>query len=178
MNYNFNKSQKLVSISLLIALEIILGRFFGIKTMIATINFSFLPLVINAILFGPVSAACSAAIADILGTFFFSNGMAYFPGFTVSAALTGMVYGLLFYRKPKKMWRIGLSCVFINLFISLGLSTYWVYLMTGKGFMAILPTRILQNVIMVPVKVFTISTFVYRLIPFLASDKAPKTVVD
>jgi len=164
----FSKTQKIAYISLLIALEVVMGRFAGIMTPIVSINFSFLPLVVNAIVFGPVSATVSAAISDILGAFLFPQGLGiYFPGFTLSAALNGLTYGLLLHRKPLRLWRICIACFITNILISLGLSTYWVYMMTGKGFLALLPTRILQNAIMLPIKIIVIKLVVYRVIPFV-----------
>lgn len=167
---NFSKTQKIAYIALLIALQVILGRFAGIMTPIVSISFSFIPLVVNAIIFGPVYATASSAIADITGALLFPQGLGiYFPGYTVSAALNGLIYGLILYRKPKQLWRISLACVIQGLFISLGLSTYWVYIMTGKGYLAILPTRILQNACMVPIKIFIIWILVYRLTTYLQS---------
>ena len=165
---NFSKTHTIAYIALLIALQVVLGRFAGIMTPIVSISFSFIPLVVNAIVFGPICATVSSAIADIIGALLFPQGLGiYFPGYTVSAALNGLIYGLMLYRKPKRLWRISLTCLIQGLFISLGLSTYWVYMMTGKGYMAILPTRFLQNAIMVPVKIFVIWILVYRLTSYL-----------
>lgn len=172
---NFSKTQKIAYIALLIALQVVLGRFAGIMTPIVSISFSFVPLVINAILFGPVYAATSSAIADIIGALLFPQGLGiYFPGYTVSAALNGLIYGLILYHKPKRFWRISLACIIQSIFISLGLSTYWVYMMTGKGYLAVLPTRILQNAIMLPVKVLVIWILVYRLTSYLQKSIIPK----
>lgn len=163
-----SKTQKITFIALLIALEVVMGRFLGIMTPIVSINFSFLPLVINAIVFGPVSATLSAVISDILGALLFPRGLGiYFPGFTLSAALNGLIYGLFLYRKPKQLWRISSACLITSIFVSLGLSTYWVYMMTGNGFLALLPPRILQNAIMLPIKIFAIWVIAYRIIPFI-----------
>lgn len=165
---NFSRTQKITYIALLIALQVVLGRFAGIMTPIVSISFSFVPLVLNAIVFGPVCATASSAIADIIGALLFPQGLGiYFPGYTVSAALNGLIYGLILYRKPKQLWRISLACVIQCLFVSLGLSTYWVYMMTGKGFLVVLPTRILQNAIMVPIKIFVIWALVYRLTSYM-----------
>ena len=157
-------TRKLTSIALLIAAEVVLGRL-GIMTPIVAINFSFVPLVVNAILFGPITAAVSSGLADIIGSMMMPQGLGtYFPGYTISALLTGFIYGLILYKKPKKMSRIILASAVTSVVISLGLSTFWVYLMTGKGYLAILFTRTAQIAVMMPVKVFVIYSVVYRLI--------------
>jgi len=170
-----SKTLKIAYVALLIALQVVLGRFAGIMTPIVSISFSFLPLVVNAIVFGPVSAAISSAIADVLGAFLFPQGLGtFFPGFTLSAALNGLIYGLILYRKPKQLLRIGLACCITSLFVSLGLGTYWVYMMTGKGFFALLPTRILQNAIMIPIKLMVIWSVAYRVIPLIWKEAIPE----
>lgn len=172
---NFSKTQKIAYMALLIALQVILGRFAGIMTPIVSISFSFVPLAINAIVFGPVCATVSSAIADILGALLFPQGLGiYFPGYTVSAALNGLVYGLILYRKPKQLWRIILVCIVQGVFISLGLSTYWVHMMTGEGYLAVLPARILQNAIMIPVKALVIWILAYRLTPYIWKSAIPE----
>ena len=83
---------------LLIALEIILSRFLSIAAWNLKIGFSFIPVVIAAILLGPVEAALVGAIADFLGAVLFPIG-AYFPGFTLTQFIVGLVFGLLLYKK-------------------------------------------------------------------------------
>lgn len=171
----FSKSQKIAYIALLIALEIVIKRFAGITTPIVSISLAFIPLVINAVLFGPVAAAVSSAIADFIGALLFAQGIGvYFPGFTLSAALNGLTYGLLLYRKPKKLWRISLASFITSMILSLGLGTYWIYVMSGQGFWALIPPRILQNVLMLSVKIPLIWVVVYRIIPIIGKDILPQ----
>lgn len=95
-------TRKLTSIALLIAAEVVLGRL-GIMTPIVAINFSFVPLVVNAILFGPITAAVSSGLADIIGSMMMPQGLGtYFLGYTISALLTGFIYGLILYKSLKK----------------------------------------------------------------------------
>ena len=100
----FTKTQKIAIIGLLTALQIVLTRFLGITTPVVSFNFSFVPLVINAVLFGPISASVSSAAADIIGSVLFPQGLGiYFPGYTLSAALNGLIYGFILYSKPKRL---------------------------------------------------------------------------
>lgn len=169
-----SKTKKITYIAVLIALQVVIGRFAGIMTPIVSINLSFIPLVINAIVFGPVSSTISAAAADVLGAFLFPQGLGtFFPGYTLSAALNGLIYGLILYRKPKRLWRICLACLITSVAISLGLSTYWVYMMTGKGVIALLPARLIQNAIMFPIKIFMIWVVVYRIVSLVWKDAVP-----
>jgi len=145
------KLKVLIYVSLLIALEVVLSRFCSIATPIVKIGFGFVPIAVCAMMFGPVWAGVAGALADVMGATLFPIG-AYFPGFTVSAALTGVVFGLFLYKRkgtiPQLAGAVAVNC----LCISLLLSTYWLTIITGNPFFALLPTRIVQNVIMIAVQ--------------------------
>ena len=151
-----NNTKMIVYMSLIIAMEVVLTRFLSIQTPIVRIGFTFLPIAISAIMFGPVFAGMAAALADTIGMMLFSSGGAYFPGFTITAFLTGAVYGLFLYKKPKSLARIIIPVVIISIVINLGLDTVWLWILTGKGIMAILPTRILKCLIMIPIQISVI----------------------
>ncbi len=148
-------TKKMVQIGLLIAVEIVLSRFCSISTPIVRIGFGFLPVVMAAMLYGPLCAGVTAATADFLGAILFPIG-AYFPGFTVTAFLTGAVYGLFLHNRSKSWVRISCAVLIISLVLNLGLDTVWLWMITGKGYMALLPTRILKCMIMIPVQVMMI----------------------
>lgn len=91
----------LVRSSILVALSIILSRFFGILVPIAglpglKVSFGAIPLKIIAILFGPLAGALAGTVADLVGFMMNPMGGAYFPGFTLSAALSGAITGYIF----------------------------------------------------------------------------------
>ena len=145
------KINVLVNISLLIALQVVLSRFLSISTPIVKIGFGFVPLAICGMLYGPVWAGVAGALADIIGATLFPVG-AFFPGFTVSAALAGIVFGVLLYKRQGNWVQLSVAVAIHCLFISLVLNTFWLTIITGSPFAALLPTRILQNVVMIPVQ--------------------------
>lgn len=147
-----HNTKKLVVMALLIAIEIILSRFLSISTPIAKIGFAFVPVVIIAMLYGPFYAGAANGAADFIGAVLFPIG-SYFPGFTLTAMLTGVIYGLFLYGRPKKIWGITIMVLVITLFLHLGLNTVWLRMLTGKAFMVILPTRIAQAAVMAPVQI-------------------------
>ncbi|MBC6695580.1 folate family ECF transporter S component [Terrisporobacter mayombei] len=147
--------KKLIQISLLIAIEVILTRFCSIQTPIVRIGFGFLPIAMIAMMYGPLSAGISYVVGDILGMLLFPSG-AYFPGFTLTAFLTGLTYGVFLYNKPATWSRIIGAAMTVCLIINLGLDTYWLSIIMGKGYLALLPTRIIKTVIMIPVQTLII----------------------
>lgn len=151
----------LIHVSVLVAAEIVLNRFFSIATPWVKIGFGFVPIAVCAILYGPGWAALAGGLADFLGAIVFPFQGAYFPGFTLSAALTGLVFGLFLYRSGGRLPRIagavGANC----LGVSLLLGTYWLHVLMGSPYLAILPTRVLQNAIMIPVQ-FILIRLIYQ----------------
>lgn len=141
----------LVFVAMLVAVEVVLSRFLSIATPIVKIGFGFVPIAICGMMYGPIWAGVAGAMADIIGAILFPIG-AYFPGFTLSAALTGVVFGLFLYNR-KGNWLQLAGAVSINCVgISLILSTFWLTIITGTTFMALLPTRVVQNLIMIPIQ--------------------------
>ena len=147
--------KKLIQISLLIAIEVILTRFCSINMQIVRIGFGFLPIAIIGMMYGPLSAGVAYAIGDLLGVALFPTG-SFFPGFTITAFLTGIVYGVFLYNKPKTWPRIIGAVLTVCLVINLGLDTLWLSILMGKGYIALLPTRIMKAVLMIPVQTFII----------------------
>ena len=147
----------LTQIALLIALEVILTRFFSIQTPLVRIGFGFLPIAMIAMLHGPLLAGISYAIGDIIGAMFLPIGPApYFPGFTLSHFLTGVIFGLFLYSKSKDMVRIVAAVVAVNVFIRIGLTTVWLSILWEDAFIALLPARILAAAIMAPIQIICI----------------------
>jgi len=147
-------TRTLTTLALLTALEIILSRFLSISAWNIKIGFSFVPIVIAAILYGPLAAGIVAALGDFLGAILFPIG-AYFPGFTLTAFLTGMVFGF-FLHKDCRMPKI-LAAVGINQFIlSLLLNTLWISILYGSPYGPLLVTRLVQCLILTVVQVLCI----------------------
>jgi len=158
-------AKQIIFFGLFIALEVILTRFLSIQTPIVRIGFTFIPIAVSAIMFGPLFAGVCAALADVLGMVLFPSG-AFFPGFTASAFLTGAVYGLALYGKPINIYRISAAAVIVSVFINLGLDTLWLEILTGQGILALLPVRLIKCIIMIPLQILILE-ILRRKLPFL-----------
>ena len=148
-------TKMLVTASLLIALQIILSRFLSINAWNLKIGFAFTAVFVAAYLYGPWFAAVVAAIADVIGAGLFPSG-AFFPGFTLTAVLTGVVFGLFLYKKQTP-GRIIAAVAVDQLLLSLLLNSYWLSILYGSPYVPLLATRALQCLVMTPVMYFTIS---------------------
>ena len=151
------KVKKLVLASLLLAILIVVERLVSFQTPILRISFAYVPIILSAILLGPVWSAVIAGMGDIIGALVFPKGL-FFPGFTLIALLTGLVYGLFLYNtKPNKAFliRLSISNFMVLLFIHIGLTSLWIAITLGKAFLVIAPTRIISAAILFPLEVST-----------------------
>ena len=146
---------RLIVVGLFIGIEIILTRFLSINTPILRIGFGFLPVAMLGIMYGPLWAGIAYAVGDIVGIVLFPSG-AFFPGFTLSAALTGLVYGLVLYKKPITWKRALIAASIVCLFINLVLDTYWLYILMDQAVIGMIPARILKSTIMLVIQTISI----------------------
>lgn len=148
-------TKMLVTAGILIAMNIILSRFLSINAWNLKIGFTFVTLFVAAYFYGPGFAATVAGIADVIGALLFPSGQ-FFPGFTLTAVLNGLLYGVLLYKKQTPA-RIALAVILDGLFLSLMLNTLWISILYGSPFWPLVGTRIFQCLIMAPVQFVTIT---------------------
>ncbi|GHV19751.1 folate ECF transporter [Spirochaetia bacterium] len=157
------KIKKIVLSALLLAILIVVERLVSVQTPILRISFAYVPIMLSAILLGPAYSAGIAAVGDIIGALLFPKG-AFFPGFTLSAFLTGLTYGLLLYNtKNNKAFfiRLIISCALVLIFVHIGLTSLWLVITVKKAFLAFASVRIISAAVLWPVQVGTI--FVLKL---------------
>lgn len=143
--------RRLVYLALFVALYILLQNYLGIHTETLKIGFSFIPLALCAMLYGPVWTAVVAGLGDVLGFVLFPVGP-YFPGFTATACLSGVLYGICLYRRPRT-WPPILAAVLSNqLVVSLGANTLMIAYLYSMPLSVLLPARLIQCAILVPIQ--------------------------
>lgn len=148
---SFNSMLQLESIPVLCfcglmgAVAIVLGTIATIKVGdFLRIGFSSIPNQIIAYLFGPWIGACFGGAMDIIKWFINPTGD-FFPGYTVTAIVAGIIYGIFLYKRPVKLWRVIAAETCVKVFCNLGLNTIWVMMTTGNAFKAIMIPRIAAN---------------------------------
>ncbi len=157
-----------ICVAFLIALDVILTRFLSIQTQFIRIGFGFIPVALAGIAFGPVYGALCGALGDILGMLIFPQG-AFFPGFTLTALLTGAVYGWMCGAQPisgsgglSAIVRLAAAssvvCVGLNLF----LDTLWLQIMYGNGYIAVLIPRIVKCAVNIPIYTLILYVLWYK----------------
>ena len=149
----FRNIKVLCAIGMLGGLSIIINNFSIQVGDFLKIGFASECNVLVDCLFGPAAGAIFGAGMDVLKFLLKPTGP-FFWGWTFSAALAGIIIGFGLYRKKITYVRVFIVRLINSIVINVIIGTYWLHVMYGKGFIALLPTRLLKNVIMVPIEAF------------------------
>ena len=144
-------TKKLIVSAQLLALDVVLTRLLAINTPLMKIGLGFAAVALCAILYGPWWAALVAALGDLVGALLFPTG-AFFPGFTLTAACTGFIFGLCLYRRGKSLlWPI-LAAVLNVVLVSYLANTAMISYISGTPYATLLKARAVQLAVMLPVQ--------------------------
>ena len=163
------KVRVLCCLSMLIALGIVLDFTSGIYiTPEIKITFSFLAIAVAGSLLGPVPAMICGALIDIL-MYLIKPAGAFFPGYTLSAILSGLIFGILLFKADGKkiLFLAPLSKLLVNLLINILLNTCWLKIFTGKAYTVLLGARIIKNLAAWPVE----SLILVLIIMFISKNR-------
>lgn len=144
----------LVICAMLVALKLVLDAL-NLRISITPqlrITFGFIAGAMGGMLFGPVPAMLIGGAGDLIGYFINTGGGPYFPGFTLTAVLAGLVWGIGFYGKKVTFLRALATKGFINLLLNILLNSLWLKLLYDKGMFVELPMRIVKNLAMLPIE--------------------------
>lgn len=117
------------------------------------LSLTFLPVVAAAYLLGTVPAVTVGLCGDLLSCLFFPSGQ-YFPGFTLTSVLVGLIYGVFLSAKPlkaKKVRVIAANFAVVLLLYTL-LNTFWLAILYEKAYFVYLVSRLVKNLIVFPVQ--------------------------
>ncbi len=143
----------MAAVAMLLAIEVLLGMVASIPIgPNVRISFGYLSRAVVGMLFGPAAAAINGALSDILGSIIHPIGP-YFPGFTLTGFVGGLIYGYMLYERRPSLSRVLLAKLLIDVACNLLLNTLWLDLLYGKAFWAILPARFFKNLLQYPVDV-------------------------
>ena len=158
----FKKVSTITTASMFAAVAVVLGSMTIEIGNYIKIGFSSIANHFVYYLFGPVVGGCFGGALDILKYMVKPTGE-FFPGWTLSAILAGVIYGVFFYKKRLSFWRILAAELTVSVVCNMVLGTLWLSMMYGKAFMVLLPARVIKNLIMSPVNAAVFYTLVWSL---------------
>ena len=147
-------TKMIVTLGLLAAIEIVFSRFLSINMWNIKIGFSFVPLAVAGMLYGPLPAGITAVIADLIGATLFPSGQ-FFPGFTLTTFLVGITFGVFLYQKQTPV-RILLAVAVNQICLSLLLQSFWISTLYITPYWTTLTSRIPQILLMAPTQFIVI----------------------
>lgn len=144
-------THRLAVSALLLALDVLFVRVLALNTPVMQIGLGFAAIAFCAMAYGPWWAALVSALGDLLGSVLFPTG-AYFPGFTLTAALTGLIFGLVLYKRPVGLARAALAAALNCVLVSYLANSALIAFISGTAYTALLATRAVQLAVMLPVQ--------------------------
>lgn len=158
-------TRNLVMMAALVAIQIILARFFSIQTETLRISFESIPVILAGMWLGPLCGAIVAVVADILGTIIQGYG-AWFPPLVLGPLSVGILSGVstkYIFRsslaETRDTWKVAVTVVVVGMLNSFlfGLigSTLYSIIMVGNTtpFNVLLWTNLLQRLATKPLTI-------------------------
>ena len=152
----------LVLTALFIALGIVLGQFSIQVTQDVKVGVSFIATQLTATLFGPVVGGIMGGVADILKFIIKPTG-AFSILWTLNAIVGPIIYGMMLYKKKFTLWRVLLSKAVVAVVVNVCMSFAWSAILYGSAFLAVIPVKLVQQAIQVPVQSVIFYLFVKAL---------------
>lgn len=140
---------------MLVALDVIFTRVLALNLPVTKIGLGFAAEAVCAMLYGALPAALVAALSDLIGSLLFPTG-AYFPGFTLTAAITGYIFGVFLHRTRPTVKRCFFAALANCAIVSLLLNTAMISWVFGPKFAPLLVTRLAQFGVMLAVETATL----------------------
>lgn len=141
----------MVIVALLTAVQIVISRLFSISLWNLKIGFGFVPVMLAGIFFGPLAGGLVGGLSDLIGALLFPIGP-YFPGFTLTAALSGAMFGWVLHKRHS-FARVCGVVLFNQLVLGLLVNSFWISVLYGSPYFGLLLSRLVQYAILVPVEV-------------------------
>ena len=118
------------------------------------IYFSFLVVSLGCMCYGPLVGIMAGGVIDSVGFLLSSFGEPYFPGYLITSMLSGLIYGVMLYRRKPTLPRIILTRLIINYGSNVLLGSVWKAMLYGKGYLYYMTSGAVKNTIMLPIEVF------------------------
>ncbi len=150
--------QRLTISAMMLALSVILGLFKIPLSQVAEIRLQFLPVAADGMIFGPLYGGIVGGLSDILCYVVRPTG-AFFPGFTISSVIQGMLYGIVL-KNNRSLGAVFVALTLDTIIVSLILNPIWLMMLYGNSFTVIFSARILKVIIMYPINAVLLAAMV------------------
>ncbi len=150
------KTKEITILAMFIVLDIILTRFLSVNMWNIRIGFGFLPTIMVAHMYGTKTTMIECGVADIIGAILFPTG-AFFIGFTISAVVSGAIWGHFLY-KEFSIKKLIIAIIVEKIVCTLLITSISISILYGTPLVPVMIARIGQ--------ILLVSVFELILIPF------------
>ena len=145
------KPKTLALCAMLIAVNVILGYYTIQLSAYVRIGFGFVTVPVVSMLFGPLVGCCMGIVQDLVAFIIKPTG-GLLINLTLTAGITGIVYAKAFYKKHITFLRVLVAQLIIILVINIVLNSIALAPTVASGMVGILPSRIIKNILLLPVQ--------------------------
>ena len=118
------------------------------------IYFSYLAVSLGCMCYGPLVGMAVGGVIDSVGFLLAGYGEPYFPGYLITAILSGLIYGVMLYRRKPTVPRLLVTRLIINYGSNVLLGSVWKAMLYGKGYLYYVSTGLVKNTVLLPLEVF------------------------
>lgn len=170
---NISTVQSICLCGLFVAAYVVLS-FFNIKmTQYLEFRFAFLALAAAAVYGGPVMGMTVGIAGDIVSFFATPQNSSFFPGFTLSYAILGFLFGLVLYRSRITPLRAFMAS-FVEFLIANSLNTLWLHFMFGMEWKYLFTIRLMKNSVSLIVNAILLFVFLKAFVKVLGTIRTPQ----
>lgn len=162
----FRSVRSLTVAALMTALTVAVGSLFIPVADNLRLMFTYIPMSVGGMVCGPLMAMVIGLVSDLVGFVIHPTG-AFFPGYTLSAVLGALAYGLAFYRQRPNIWRVLIVRGLVNLLVNAALGSVWSAVLMGKAYMFYLGKSLFKNIALLPIEAFIIHQVFRFVTPML-----------
>lgn len=150
-NSNVLRVRELTWLAALIALQMILSRL-EVGPNFMKFGVGFIATALIGYYFGPIMGAIVGVISDIVTHVIFPDPSGFFWGFTLSALVGGLIYGLVLYKKKITFVRSLVATLLVVIIVNTLMNTLWVSMLANVPFMVYLVPRLAKEAITIVVQ--------------------------
>lgn len=151
-------TRSLTLAAMLTALQVILGKLSVGDPAVLKVGLGFIATALVGYFLGPWMGGVVMIVNDLISNTILNTGSMFFPGFTFSAFVSGVIAGMFWYNQ-KVTWQRAFAYEFVQILVTnVIFTTLWIYLMSlnahtsGRTFTALLAIRMPKEVISWPIE--------------------------
>ncbi len=160
------ETKYLAIIAMMVALKVVISGFYIPVSDNLRIMYSFFVSAAEAAIIGPVAAALSGAISDLVGFMIHPTGPFFF-GYTISSMLGSFIYGIFLYKAQITILRLFCAKAAVNYLVNVLLGSVWSAMMYSKGYIYYAGKSLIKNTLLLPLEVVLLVIVFNMVIPVL-----------